>query len=160
MQIIYDNLEYEYHYTNSIMCSSNCIICVLSTRMISKCVCVCVEVHSSDGQNARVGETRPCCIFWRLASKYYHSHVWLIVFQVWIVVTALYMALDISTILIILWLCYGTSIYYILVWPLTLVDQITGENIQSNSTSYWSKLVDPCVRTSTKWAVVFGNHGN
>ena len=38
-------------------------------------------------------------------------------------------------------------------------DQITGENIGSNATVYWSKVVQPCVITSTRWATIFGNHG-
>ena len=38
-------------------------------------------------------------------------------------------------------------------------DQITGENIGSNATDYWAKVVQPCVDTGTKWVVVFGNHG-
>ena len=39
------------------------------------------------------------------------------------------------------------------------VDQVTGENIGSNATAYWAKLVQPCVDTGTPWAAVFGNHG-
>ncbi|XP_064386469.1 uncharacterized protein LOC135335000 isoform X2 [Halichondria panicea] len=39
-----------------------------------------------------------------------------------------------------------------------LGDQITGENIGSNATVYWSKVVQPCVITSTRWATIFGNH--
>lgn len=38
-------------------------------------------------------------------------------------------------------------------------DQITGENIGNNATSYWSRLVQPCVDTNTNWVTVFGNHG-
>ncbi len=38
-------------------------------------------------------------------------------------------------------------------------DQITGENIGNNATAYWAKVVEPCVITSTRWAVIFGNHG-
>ena len=38
-------------------------------------------------------------------------------------------------------------------------DQVTGENIGSNATGYWGRLVQPCVDTGTKWVAVFGNHG-
>ena len=40
-----------------------------------------------------------------------------------------------------------------------IIDQITGENIGRNATGYWSRLVQPCVDTGTRWAAVFGNHG-
>ncbi len=45
--------------------------------------------------------------------------------------------------------------------PCTLhpVDQLTGENIGNNATAYWGRVVEPCVNTLTKWAVIFGNHG-
>ena len=39
------------------------------------------------------------------------------------------------------------------------IDQVTGENINSNATAYWARLVEPCVQTGTQWATVFGNHG-
>ena len=38
-------------------------------------------------------------------------------------------------------------------------DQVTGENIGSNATAYWAKLVQPCLDANTKWTTVFGNHG-
>lgn len=38
-------------------------------------------------------------------------------------------------------------------------DQVTGENIASNATDYWARLVQPCVETETRWVSVFGNHG-
>ena len=38
-------------------------------------------------------------------------------------------------------------------------DQVTGENIGSNATSYWARLVQPCIETNTRWITVFGNHG-
>ena len=38
-------------------------------------------------------------------------------------------------------------------------DQVTGENINSNATGYWARLVSPCVTSKTPWATVFGNHG-
>ena len=37
-------------------------------------------------------------------------------------------------------------------------DQITGENIDSNATAYWGRLLQPCLNTNTPWATVFGNH--
>ncbi|CAI8010134.1 Probable inactive purple acid phosphatase 16 [Geodia barretti] len=37
-------------------------------------------------------------------------------------------------------------------------DQVTGENINSNATAYWGRLLQPCVSTDTPWATVFGNH--
>lgn len=37
-------------------------------------------------------------------------------------------------------------------------DQITGENIDNNATSYWARLLRPCLDTNTPWATVFGNH--
>eukprot|EP01118_Nematostelium_gracile_P009802 TRINITY_DN3317_c0_g1_i1.p1 TRINITY_DN3317_c0_g1~~TRINITY_DN3317_c0_g1_i1.p1 ORF type:complete len:319 (-),score=75.50 TRINITY_DN3317_c0_g1_i1:120-1076(-) len=37
-------------------------------------------------------------------------------------------------------------------------DQITGNNIQSNSTAYWRKAIQPCLDTNTPWASIFGNH--
>ena len=39
-------------------------------------------------------------------------------------------------------------------------DQVTGENINSNATAYWSRLLQPCLGTHTPWATVFGNHGD
>lgn len=38
-------------------------------------------------------------------------------------------------------------------------DQVTGENIDSNATGYWARLLQPCLAASTPWATVFGNHG-
>lgn len=40
-----------------------------------------------------------------------------------------------------------------------IADQITGENIDNNATSYWARLLKPCLDTNTPWATVFGNHG-
>ena len=41
----------------------------------------------------------------------------------------------------------------------SIEDQVTGENIGSNATGYWARLVQPCLATNTPWATVFGNHG-
>jgi hypothetical protein len=37
-------------------------------------------------------------------------------------------------------------------------DQITGNDIDYNSTIYWSQVVRPCYQGGFHWAVVFGNH--
>ena len=52
-----------------------------------------------------------------------------------------------------------SSLVRVTVSKLLHADQVTGENINSNATSYWARLVQPCVQTNTPWATVFGNHG-
>jgi len=37
-------------------------------------------------------------------------------------------------------------------------DQLTGNNIRSNATAYWSEVVSPCEEAGVPWAAVFGNH--
>eukprot|EP00455_Lapot_gusevi_P011119 TRINITY_DN15111_c0_g1_i1.p1 TRINITY_DN15111_c0_g1~~TRINITY_DN15111_c0_g1_i1.p1 ORF type:complete len:329 (+),score=41.56 TRINITY_DN15111_c0_g1_i1:62-1048(+) len=37
-------------------------------------------------------------------------------------------------------------------------DQITGNNIQSNATAYWSQVVEVCVQMNVPWAMILGNH--
>jgi len=37
-------------------------------------------------------------------------------------------------------------------------DQLTGNNINKNATSYWKQVVAPCVEGGYRWAIVFGNH--
>ena len=37
-------------------------------------------------------------------------------------------------------------------------DTLTGNNIDSNATSYWKYVLTPCLQHNTPWAHVFGNH--
>ena len=37
-------------------------------------------------------------------------------------------------------------------------DTLTGNNIDSNATSYWKYVLSPCLQHNTPWAHVFGNH--
>ena len=50
------------------------------------------------------------------------------------------------------WLPFTDSAY-------SHTDQVTGENIGSNATDYWTRVVQPCVDAGTNWVTIFGNHG-
>lgn len=39
-----------------------------------------------------------------------------------------------------------------------LGDQLTGNNIGDNATSYWQRVVRPCLDSGRPWAAVMGNH--
>ena len=53
----------------------------------------------------------------------------------------------------------GKQVFSSLHHDYIIADQITGENIDNNATSYWARLLRPCLDTNTPWATVFGNHG-